>query len=154
MYSGYELFENQAARAGSEEYLHSEKFQYRPRDWSTTATLAPLITRVNAIRREHRDAVASLGTLRVHGIDNENLICVSRSSPSGDDVLVVIANFDGAPQEATTWLDLARLGLPADRPYEAHDLLTNTTYVWRGAANYVRLDPAVQTAHVLHLRPR
>jgi starch synthase (maltosyl-transferring) len=68
----------------------------------------------------------------------------------------VIVNLDPFKVgEATTWLDLGALGLPDDRPFEAHDELTDTTYVWHGAANYVRLDPSLgQPAHVLHLRPR
>ncbi len=83
------------------------------------------------------------------------MICVSRTSSSRDDVLLVVLNLDpGAPQEATTWLDLESLGIPADLPFEAHDELTGTTYVWQGPANYVRLDPGSQPAHVLHLRPR
>lgn len=44
------------------------------------------------------------------------------------------------------------LGIPSDRPFEAHDELTGTTHVWRGPENYVRLDPALQVAHVFHLR--
>jgi starch synthase (maltosyl-transferring) len=52
------------------------------------------------------------------------------------------------------WLDLERLGIPPEVPFEAYDELTGTSYVWRGPENYVRLDPALQPAHVLHLRPR
>ncbi|MFB7249063.1 alpha-1,4-glucan--maltose-1-phosphate maltosyltransferase, partial [Streptomyces populi] len=55
IYSGYELCENTPQRPGSEEYLHSEKYQLRPRDWAAAEhegrTIAPLITRLNRIRR-------------------------------------------------------------------------------------------------------
>ena len=155
MYSGYELFENVAVREGSEEYLDSEKYQLRRRNWNHPASLAPMIRRVNEIRRRHADAVAQLDTLRVHHIDNEALLCVSRTSADGDDRLLVIVNLDPSwAQEATTWLDLDALGIPADRAFEAHDELTDTTYVWQGPQNYVRLDPAIAPAHILHLRPR
>ena len=154
MYSGYELCERTPLREGSEEYLDSEKYQLRTRNWDDPASLAPMITQVNAIRRRHREAIALLRTLRVHHIDSDEMLCVSRISDDGADVLLVIVNLDPhSAHEATTWLDLDALGLPADTPFAAHDELTDTTYWWHGPANYVRLDPAVQPAHVLHLRP-
>ena len=71
------------------------------------------------------------------------------------DVVLLVVNLDPyAPHEGVTWLDLEALGLAADRPFEAHDELSDTTYVWHGPSNYVRLDPAVQPAHVFHLRAR
>ncbi|HEY7926713.1 MAG TPA: alpha-1,4-glucan--maltose-1-phosphate maltosyltransferase [Candidatus Dormibacteraeota bacterium] len=153
MYSGYELFENVAVAAGSEEYLDSEKYQLRRRDWTHPVSLAPMVRLVNDIRRRHREAIALLGTLRIHHIDSDQMLCVSRISDDGADVLLVIVNLDPHnAHEATTWLDLATLGIPADTAFSAHDELTDTTYWWRGPANYVRLDPAVQPAHILHLR--
>jgi starch synthase (maltosyl-transferring) len=153
MYSGYELFENVALREGSEEYLDSEKFAVRPRDWSDPRSLAPMITQVNDIRRRHREAIAQQRTLRIHAIDSEQMIAVSRMSDDGSDVLLVIVNLDPyQAHEATTWLDLAAIGMPEHDPYSVHDELTDTTYTWRGPSNYVRLDPAVQPAHIFHLR--
>jgi starch synthase (maltosyl-transferring) len=153
MYSGYELYENVAVRPGSEEYRDSEKYQLRARDWTDPASLAPMVRAVNDIRKRHREAIALLGTLRVHHIDSDRMLCVSRMSDDGADVLLVIVNLDPhQAHEATTWLDLAALGIPAGAPFAAHDELTDTTYRWHGAANYVRLDPAVQPAHILHLR--
>jgi starch synthase (maltosyl-transferring) len=153
MYSGYELHENVAVHAGSEEYLNSEKYQLRPRDWTDPDSLAPLVRAVNDIRRRHREAIALLGTLRIHHIDSDQMLCVSRISDDGADVLLVIVNLDPHnAREATTWLDLEALGIAADEPFAAHDELTGATYSWRGPANYVRLDPAVQPAHILHLR--
>jgi starch synthase (maltosyl-transferring) len=156
MYAGYELFENTPVRSGSEEYLDAEKYQLRPRDWARAGSLSPLIGRVNRIRRRHCGAISQLRTLRLHHISNDAMLCFSRSDDARSDVLLVVVNLDPFKVgEATTWLDLGALGLPDDRPFEAHDELTDTTYVWHGAANYVRLDPSLgQPAHVLHLRPR
>ena len=154
MYSGYELYENIAVREGSEEYLNSEKYQVRIRDWNDPRSLAPMIGTVNGIRRRHREAIALLRTLHVHHIDSEHMLCVSRMSDDGSDVLLIIVNLDPySAHEATTWLDLAALGIPADAPFTAYDELSGATYSWWGPANYVRLDPAYQPAHVLHLRP-
>jgi starch synthase (maltosyl-transferring) len=155
MYSGYELCERVAVAEGSEEYADSEKYQLRPRDWEQPGTLAPYIARLNEIRHRHREAVSLIGTLRVQEIKNDSMLCVSRVSQSRDDVLLVVVNLDPHhPQEGTVWLDLRGLGIPAEIPFEVYDELTGTSYVWRGPENYVRLDPAVQPAHVLHLRPR
>ena len=155
MYSGYELFENTPVREGSEEYLHSEKYQFRPRRWDTPDSLAPMVTQVNAIRRRHAEAIALLRTLRIHHADSEAILCVSRMDDAREDVLLLLVNLDPfGVHEATTWLDLDALGIPGDQPFEAHDELTGDTYVWQGPANYVRLDPAERPGHVLHLRRR
>ncbi|HYL71547.1 MAG TPA: maltotransferase domain-containing protein, partial [Candidatus Dormibacteraeota bacterium] len=133
MYSGYELFENTPLREGSEEYLDSEKYQLKPRIWNQPHTLAPFITRLNEIRRRHRAAIAQLDTLRLHHVGNEAMLCVSRSSVTHDDVLLLVANLDPfTSQEATTWLDLQALGIAADRPFEARDELTGASYLWQG----------------------
>ena len=155
MYAGYELCEGVPVRRGSEEYVDAEKYQLRPRDWTRSDSLAPLITRVNRIRRAHCKAISQLRTLRLHHVSNDAMLCFSRSDDARSDVLLVVVNLDPLNvREATTWLDLGVLGLSDGRPYEAHDELTDTTYVWNGPENYVRLDPSLQPAHVLHLRPR
>jgi starch synthase (maltosyl-transferring) len=156
MYAGYELCESTPVRSGSEEYMDAEKYQLRPRDWSRADSLAPLITTVNRIRRRHCGAVSQLRTLRLHHIGNDAMLCFSRSDDAASDVLLVIVNLDPFNvREAVTWLDLRGLGMPEDAPFEAHDEITDTTYIWNGPANYVRLDPAAgQAAHVLHLRRR
>jgi len=155
MYSGYELYENTPLREGSEEYLNSEKYQYRRRDWGRADSLAPLVTRVNDIRRRHRCAVGLLRTLHIHHADNESVLCFSRSDDARDDVLLVVLNLDpSSVRETTVWLDLGALGLQDNQYYEVHDELGGNTWVWHGAGNYVRLDPAVQPGHVFHVRPR
>ena len=83
------------------------------------------------------------------------MLSVSRVRQTRYDVLLVVVNLDPYhPQEGTIWLDLEALGIPADIPFEAQDELTGTKYVWQGPESYVRLDPAQQPAHVLHLRRR
>ena len=152
MYSGYELGENVAAREGSEEYLDSEKYQLRPRAWEQPNTLVPLITQLNAIRRRHAAAIAQLHTLRVHHIESEHLLCLSRSTPSHDDVVLLVVNLDPfAAHDGWTWLDLNTIGIPGDRAFAARDELSGVSYTWQGPANYVRLDPAVAPAHVFSL---
>ncbi|MDP9405011.1 MAG: alpha-1,4-glucan--maltose-1-phosphate maltosyltransferase [Actinomycetota bacterium] len=152
IYSGYELCEHVAVRPGSEEYLDSEKYQYRPRNWDDPASLAPWIARVNRIRRTHT-AFRRLTNLWFHHIDNDALLAFSKVAPGRTDAVLVVVNLDPRwPQAGVTGLDLWQLGLEHAGPFEAHDLIADTTYVWNGPANYVRLDPHVEPAHVLRLR--
>jgi starch synthase (maltosyl-transferring) len=153
MYSGYELCENQPASDVNEEYLFSEKYEIKHRDWSQPGSLAPLITRVNDIRRRH-PAFSELRTIRFHYSHNDQILAYSKHTPDRSDVVLVVVNLDPySAHEDTLWLDLAELGLPADAPFEAHDELTGDVYTWSGPSPYVFLHPARQPAHILHLRP-
>ncbi|WP_055420890.1 alpha-1,4-glucan--maltose-1-phosphate maltosyltransferase, partial [Streptomyces pactum] len=153
IYSGYELCENTPLREGGEEYLDSEKYQLKPRDWATAAregtTIAPLITQLNTIRRDH-PALHRLRNLRFHRTDNDALIAYSKRV--GSDVVLVVANLDPhRTQEATISLDMPQLGLDRHESVPVHDELTGETYHW-GRTNYVRLEPGRAPAHVFHVR--
>ena len=153
VYSGFELYEHVAVRPGSEEYLDSEKYQYRPRDWELARkqgrTLAPYLTLLNAIRREHA-ALQDLRSLRFHACDNPDVIAFSKVD--GDDIVLVVCTLDpDREHEATVWWDLAALGLPEGERFVAHDLVADTTWTW-GPSTYVRLRPWDHVAHVVHVR--
>jgi starch synthase (maltosyl-transferring) len=154
VYSGYELFEHRAVREGSEEYLNSEKYELRPRDFDAALadgeSLEPFITRLNEIRRLH-PALHQLRTIKFHHPDNDALVAYSKFDPAtGDQVLVVVTLNPFGPEEATLWLDMGALGMePYDR-FWVRDEITGDEYQW-GQANYVRLDPARAVAHVLNM---
>ncbi len=151
VYSGYELFEHVGLRPGSEEYLDTEKFQLRPRDWAAAEasgrTLAPYLRRLNEIRRAH-PALQQLRTLRFHPTDNENLLCFSKTDPASDDAVLVVVSLNSTyTQIGTTSLDMPALGLDwADR-FAVTDEITGAHYDW-GQSNYVELDPYREPAHV------
>jgi starch synthase (maltosyl-transferring) len=154
VYSGFELYEHLPARAGSEEYLDSEKYQLRPRDFAAAIadgrSLAPYLAALNRIRRDH-PALQTLRTIQLHTVDNDELIAFSKSDPAtGDTVLVVCTLNPGQPREATVSLDLEALGLGWDDEFTVRDLLTGAEYVW-GQRNYVRLDPHVNPAHIFEI---
>jgi starch synthase (maltosyl-transferring) len=159
IYSGYELGENVPLRPGSEEYLDSEKYQYRPRDWEAAARhgigIADYITELNRIRRSH-PALHWLRNLRFHGVDQPELMCFSKRAATGDarsgsDTVLVVVNLDPhRTREATVWLDMPALGV--DGEFTVTDELTGDSYRW-GYANYVRLDPATQPAHIFTVTP-
>ncbi|MFY9616398.1 MAG: alpha-1,4-glucan--maltose-1-phosphate maltosyltransferase, partial [Candidatus Dormiibacterota bacterium] len=154
MYSGYELYENTPLREGSEEYLDSEKYQYRRRDWSRADSLAPMITKVNDIRRRHHEAIALLRTLRLHHVDSDQVLAVSRRSHAGDDALLLVCNLDPHNVvEATCWPDVDALGLGGATKLKVHDELTGANYSWSSGGNYVRLDPRKTPAHLFSVSP-
>jgi starch synthase (maltosyl-transferring) len=157
VYSGFELFESEVLRPGAEEYLDSEKFQLRPRDYAAALeegrSLEPWITRLNEIRRAH-PALQQMRTLHFHHVDHDALLVWSKQDPATGDTVVVVLSLDPhEAREGTVFLDLDVLGLPHDAELVAHDEVTGETYPW-GAATYVRLDPARAPAHVLHVTTR
>jgi starch synthase (maltosyl-transferring) len=152
IYSGFELCENAPLRPGSEEYLDSEKYQVKPRDYEHADSLAELIARINAIRREHPALQFDRG-LEFHQTDNPHLICYSKRGPDGADPILVVVNLDPLHmQHGHIRLPLAAWALPADAQVEARDLLWDETYLWRGDWNYVRLDPQARVAHIIALQ--
>jgi starch synthase (maltosyl-transferring) len=165
VYAGYELAENVPVRPGSEEYLDSEKYQYRPRDWVAAEregrSLAPFITQLNLFRRAH-PALQELRNLRFHNVDRPEMICFSKRLPGAydtaarrhglGDVVLAVVNLDPHhTHEATVHLDMPALGLDWHAEFVVDDELTGESYRW-GQANYVRLDPYHQPAHIFTLR--
>ena len=153
VYSGFELYERVPVKQGSEEYLDSEKYQIRVRDWdSATAsgeTLAPYLTRLNQIREAH-SALQVLGNLKLHRTDDDAVIAYSRTS--GTDTVIVVINLDPFSTRTTTvHLDLQALGLDPGAGFAVHDEITGSVWQW-GADNYVRLDPFFEPAHIVTLR--
>jgi starch synthase (maltosyl-transferring) len=154
VYSGYELFEHQALRDGSEEYLHSEKYELRPRDFATALeegrSLEPFIARLNAIRHRH-PALQQLRTLRFHHVDNDALLAYSKFDPAGGDTVLVVVTLNAfAAEEATLSLDMAALGMESYQRFWVRDEISGEEYQW-GQENYVRLDPSRAVAHIVNM---
>jgi starch synthase (maltosyl-transferring) len=151
VYSGYELFENAALGQGREEYLDSEKFQYRPRDWKAAEesgeNLNLLLGRLNQIRKEH-PALQQLRNLHFHRAPHDKVTVYSKRS--GDDTVITVVSLDPHNVvETEVYFDMEALGLTPRDVYLVHDELTGQTWRW-GQRAFVRLthdDPA----HILTL---
>jgi starch synthase (maltosyl-transferring) len=161
VYAGYELFED-VARPGSEENIDNEKYEYKARDWAKAAatgrTLAPYLTMLNGIRREH-PALAQLRNLRVHWSEDEAVLVYSkvldgRFTPSGkQDALIVVANVDPhSVRETTVHLDLRQLGREPGDTIQVRDLISGARWTWSDS-NYVRLDAFTEPVHILAVEP-
>ncbi|MDN5871920.1 MAG: alpha-1,4-glucan--maltose-1-phosphate maltosyltransferase [Nitrococcus sp.] len=148
----FELYEATPRERGSEEYLSSEKFEIRAWDVERPDSLEHFIARVNQIRHQN-EALQHDWSLCFHPVDNEALLCYSKHSDALDNVILVVVNIDPHHTRAG-WVELPleELQLLPDHPYQVHDLLSDTRYLWQGARNYVELDPHAAPAHIFRLR--
>jgi starch synthase (maltosyl-transferring) len=176
IYSGFELCENVPVREGSEEYLDSEKYQLRPRNYDAPGNINADVARLNALRREH-PALRHHANLTFHTSENPTILFYRKSArrtleqwtgsqplplppkiaqslgvPSvaeGADILVAVNTDPHHVQETMVHVPIHEMGIDDEQPYGVVDLLTGARYTWRGVRNYVRLDPSEQPGHVL-----
>jgi starch synthase (maltosyl-transferring) len=151
IYSGFELCEN-AAPPGREEYLDSEKYYWKARDWDAPGNIKPLITCLNRIRRENR-ALHFYDNLRFYQVDNDAILFYGKMTLARDNIILITVNLD--PDQVQTCfvqVPIEEFGLAETEAYQMHDLLTDVRYTWHGRRNYVELHPQTQPAHVFRLR--
>jgi starch synthase (maltosyl-transferring) len=163
IYSGFELCENVPVRKGSEEYLDSEKYQIKPRDWNQADSLRELIARVNEIRRSHA-ALQQNATLTFYNSDNPHFLWFSKSferserperferSERSERVFVVVNTDPRWGQQGWVQMPIWEMGIAPGARYVVEDLLDGARYSWRGEWNYVRLDPGERVAHIFVIR--
>ncbi len=148
----FELMEH-VARPGTEEYADNEKYQLRRWDLDDPRSLRPIIKRLNQIRRDN-PALHRLDGTTFHRTDNDMLIAYSRRSQDGQNLLLAVVNLD--PHHVQSgWmdLDLGALGLAPDTAFQAHDLIGDARYVWRGRAQLRQPGPRVDAGADLPAAP-
>jgi starch synthase (maltosyl-transferring) len=151
IYSGYELCENEAL-PGREEYLDSEKYQYKERDWNAAGNIKEWIARLNKIRKENR-ALQLYTNLRFHDADNDAILFYSKMTAARDNIILVIVNLDPhRKQNSFVYVPIESFGQMESDVYQVQDLLSDATYTWHGRRNYVDLDPEIQPAHIFLVR--
>ena len=151
IYSGYELCENEPL-PGREEYLDSEKYQFKERDWSVPGNIKDWIARLNKIRKENR-ALQFYTNLRFHDADNDAILFYSKMTAARDNIVLVVVNLDPhRKQNSFVYVPIESFGQMENDVYQVQDLLSGATYTWRGSRNYVELDPDIQPAHVFLVR--
>ena len=133
-----------------EELAHNEKYEVRTWDLERADSIRHVIARLNKIRRAH-PALQSNRGLRFHRTDNDNVLCFSKQR--ANDLVLVVANVDPHhTHRAWLDLDLAGLGISPDDAFQVHDLLGDARYTWRGARNFVELDPQQTPVHIFEIR--
>ncbi len=151
IYSGYEFCENQAV-PGTEEYLHSEKFEIKSRDWKNPVNIRAFITRINSIRRNNM-ALRSNHRLAFYPVDNEQLLFYGKSTEDLANIILIAVNLDYQNVQ-DGWLEvpLEEFSIGENEVYQVHELLFDNRFLWQGRRNYVRLDPAESPAQIFLLR--
>lgn len=150
IYSGYELCENQPL-PGREEYLDSEKFEIKSRNWNAPGNIKGFIKVLNESRRTNK-ALQYYDNLHFHRSNHQNIIVYSKSTPDFTNRILVILNL--SPSETASdmvQLDMAALGMADAAHYRVQDLLHGVRYEWQGASNYVSLDPNSTFMHLFRI---
>ena len=151
IYSGYELCENEAL-PGREEYLDSEKYQLKERDWDAPGNIKDWITRLNQIRRQNR-ALHFYDNLRFYDAENDAILFYGKMTPARDDIILVVVNLDPfRKQDSYVDVPIDEFGEMEGDTYQVHDLLSDARYTWHGRRNYIELDPEIQPAHIFRVR--
>ena len=151
IYSGYELCENEAL-PDREEYLDSEKYQFKKRDWNAPGNIKDWIARLNKIRKENR-ALQFYTNLRFYYAENDAILFYGKMTAARDNIILVVVNLDPHhKQHSYVDVPIDHFGQMESDVYRVHDLLSDAVYTWRGRRNYVELDPEIQPAHVFLLR--
>ena len=151
IYSGYELCENEAL-PGREEYLDSEKYQFKERDWNAKGNIKNWITRLNRIRKQNR-ALQLYTNLRFYPAENDAILFYGKMTAARDNIILVVVNLDPhRKQNSFVDVPIEQFGQMESDDYRVQDLLSGATYTWRGRRNYVELDPNIQPAHIFLVR--
>ena len=140
--------------SGSEEYLDSEKYEIREWDLEREDSLKDFLTALNKIRREN-PALHTDERLNFRRIDNDQLLCYSKHSADGANVILVVVNLD--PQHAQSgFIDvpLEEWALDATNPYHADELISGARHEWQGPRVFVTLSPTECPACVYRIHAR
>jgi starch synthase (maltosyl-transferring) len=151
IYSGYELCENKAL-PDREEYLDSEKYQFKERNWNAPGNIKDWIARLNKIRKQNR-ALQLYSNLRFYHAENDAILFYGKMTAARDNIILVVVNLDPfRKQHSFVDIPIEQFGQMESDEYRVEDLLSGATYAWRGRQNYVELDPEIQPAHIFLVR--
>ncbi len=144
----------QEAVPGKEEYYNSEKYEIKQWNWSTPGNLKDFITRINKIRNEN-PALQFTNNLDFCHIENDLILSFVKTTNDISNIILVIVNMDPHhTQSGWVHIPLEKLKIDADQPYMVHDLIGDAKYIWKGAANYVELNPHVLPVHIFRVHGR
>ncbi len=137
---------------GTEEYLHSEKYEIRSFDAERKGHIREIVTRLNAIRRDN-PALQRTHNVTFLPVENEFLLAVAKTDKESGNTIVVVANLD-LHHTQSGWIHLPAdsIDLPENQSFLVHDLLSEDRFVWSGRTNYVQLSPHALPAHIFRLR--
>jgi starch synthase (maltosyl-transferring) len=152
MYSGFELCEA-AAIPGKEEYLDSEKYEIKPRDWSAPGNIIAEITRLNQLRRSYPALQSRLG-LTFYNASDDNILYFGKRVGASAEIILVAINLDpfgvhGTSIEVPLW----EFGLPDHGTVAVEELMRGARFDWHGKQQTIRLDPQDMPFSIWRITP-
>lgn len=151
IYNGFELCENAARSPGSEEYADSEKYQYKVWDWDRPGNIKDYIAKINSIRKENK-ALQEMRNLHLLRSDSDQILFYGRWTKDRSNIILMAVNLDPvSAHDSVVYVPVSELGIGPYGSYTVRDLITGAEYSWHGEANYVRLDPNVEPAHIFQI---
>lgn len=152
MYSGFELCES-APLPGREEYLDSEKYQLRPRNWHAPGNIVAEIARLNRIRRDNPALHTHLG-FQAYNAWNDNILYFGKRSADLSSFILVAVSLDPFnAQQAHFELPLWEFGLSDDATTHGEDLMNGHSWLWHGKTQWMRIEPWHLPFGIWRIRP-
>ena len=153
IYNGFELCEG-TPKPGTEEYLNSEKYQYKVWDWNRPGNIKIFIKRLNKIRKEN-PALQKYKNLKFYTAENDNILFYVKYTENLQNIILVAVNLNPhKKQEAFVHVPITELQIKPDESYHVLDLLTEQKFYWKGSKNFISLDPEKEPAHIFRLNKR
>ncbi|HKJ42602.1 MAG TPA: hypothetical protein VKA27_10950, partial [Sunxiuqinia sp.] len=148
----FELMENTPTEPGREEYFNSEKYELKNWDFEDPKNLWKVIKRLNRIRKEN-PALQNTHSLKFHEIENEALVCFSKTTDDLSNIILVVISLDPYHTHSG-WANfpLADFDMQPHVPYQVHDLMSGAYFLWNGEHNYVEIDPGIMPVHIFKVR--
>jgi starch synthase (maltosyl-transferring) len=152
IYNGFELCEA-TALPEREEYLDSEKYEYKVWDWDRPGNIKEDIRRLNRFRRDNR-AMRELTNLRFLDCADPNILAYFKLSVDRSNCVVGAVNLDPfTAHEDEVELPLGEFGLPPDGEFTLEEAFSGHVESCRGIRRRLRLDPAANPAALFRLIP-
>ncbi|HEX2940993.1 MAG TPA: alpha-1,4-glucan--maltose-1-phosphate maltosyltransferase, partial [Rhodopila sp.] len=150
VYSGFELCES-APLPGREEYLDSEKYEIRPRDYHAPGHINAEIAALNRIRRLNPALQTHLG-VRFYTAHNDQVILYGKRDAAAGTLILIAVSFDPRSiQEADIEVPVWELGVPDNGAVAVTDLMNGHNFTWYGKNQRIRLDPSALPFHIWRL---
>jgi starch synthase (maltosyl-transferring) len=141
IYNGFELLEHEPL-PGKEEYLNSEKYELRVRDWKQAGNIKNYIGRLNRIRRDNA-ALLQTSNLRFAQVDDNEVIGFVKESVGRDNaVAVVVALTKAGPREFWFHFGDIEIGPSTSRRHvkSIENLITGERHVLEWGGIRLRID--------------
>ncbi|HEX6843359.1 MAG TPA: maltotransferase domain-containing protein [Stellaceae bacterium] len=150
IYNGFELCEARAV-PGTEEYLHSEKYEYKVWDWDRPGHIKDEIARLNRIRRDN-PALHELTNLRFYPAQDDRVLFYGKMTADRSNMIFVAVNLDPMQRrDAVIELPLGEMHIPEVETFTAVELFTGTEHRWQGARQRLTLDPEINPAAIFRI---